>query len=221
MNKFLPITLFTILSTAFHFSAQAQPSLQFIDGIELKSDMVEYGITLPTATEIKVPAEKKKIFSPISSSLKIATEACKSLQFKYAQLMDVDIEDITNLTMFHFVEEWWNTRYRYGGSTKKGIDCSALTGILLGSVYGLALPRTAREQFAASEKIKRENLQEGDLVFFNTRGGVSHVGVYLANDYFVHASVSSGVTISNLNETYYSSKFIGSGRMTTCKENIN
>lgn len=221
MRKFLPIAVFSILLSALHFSARAQPSLKFIDGIELKSDMVEYGITLPVATEIKIVAEKKKTFSPVSSSLKMATEACKSLQFKYAQLMDVDIEDITNLTMFHFVEDWWNTRYRYGGSSKKGIDCSALTGILLGSVYGLVLPRTAREQFAASEKIKRENLQEGDLVFFNTRGGVSHVGVYLANNYFVHASVSDGVTISSLNESYYSKKFIGSGRIKSCKEDIN
>lgn len=221
MKKFLPIAVFTTLFFNLQFSARAQPSLKFINGIELKSDMVEYGNKLPAAAKIKVATEKKNKFSPIATSLKMATEACKSLQFKYAQLMNIDIEDITNLTMFHYVDEWWKTRYRYGGSTKKGIDCSALTGILLGSVYGLALPRTAREQFAASEKIKRENLQEGDLVFFNTRGGVSHVGVYLANNYFVHASVSDGVTISNLNESYYSKKFIGSGRIKSCKENIN
>ena len=84
---------------------------------------------------------------------------------------------------------------------------------LLSTVYGVVMPRTAREQFNRSSKILRNEIKEGDLVFFNTRGGVSHVGVYLANDYFVHASVSSGVTISNLNDSYYSRKYIGAGRV--------
>jgi hypothetical protein len=69
------------------------------------------------------------------------------------------------------------------------------------------------------EKVISDNeLQEGELVFFNTRGGVSHVGVYLFNDYFVHASVKNGVTINNLNEAYYKKKYIGSGRVKTSKD---
>jgi cell wall-associated NlpC family hydrolase len=75
------------------------------------------------------------------------------------------------------------------------------------------LPRTARNQYAACNKVKREDLLEGDLVFFNTRGGVSHVGIYLGNGYFAHSSVHSGVTVSSLNDKYYSSKFIIGGRL--------
>ena len=142
----------------------------------------------------------------------MATEACNAMQFKYAQLMDTEIEAISNLALFSFIEEWWNTSYRYGGTTKKGIDCSALTSLLLSTVYAIGIPRTARDQYAACDKIDRNELQEGDLVFFNTRGGISHVGVYLSNDHFVHASTSNGVTISSLNDDYYSKRFLGAGR---------
>ena len=134
--------------------------------------------------------------------------------------MNVEVETMTNTKLLKFMDEWWATRYRYGGTTKKGIDCSSLTGTLLKDVYGVSVPRTAREQYRVSTKLKREELIEGDFVFFNTRGGVSHVGIYLANGYFLHSSVQSGVTISSLNETYYNKKYIGGGRPTTEKEEI-
>ncbi len=99
-----------------------------------------------------------------------------------------------------------------GGTTKRGIDCSALTGSLLMAVYGFAVPRTARQQYKATGHIDKEDLKEGDLVFFNTHGGVSHVGLYLENNYFVHASSSQGVTISCLEDPYYAKRFICGGR---------
>ena len=207
MNKLFPIIIFSLFIT----KASAQPHIKFIDGIDLKADAVEYGVEEPQARI--APKMGLLTVAPVTKSLKLATEACKSIQFKYAQLMDMDIEDITNFTMFHFVEDWLKTRYRYGGTTKAGIDCSAFTGLLLATVSGIKVPRTAKQQYAASKKISREEIKEGDLVFFNTRGGVSHVGVYLANDYFVHASSSEGVTISNLNDEYYSRRYIGSGRV--------
>jgi lipoprotein Spr len=139
-------------------------------------------------------------------------EKLSSLQYKYAMMMDVDVESLKNLTLLGFIDDWFGTRYRYGGETKRGIDCSALTGALLLAVYGFNMPRTAREQYEATEHISKNELKEGDLVFFNTRGGVSHVGVYLDNDYFVQAS-SHGVTISNLDDHYYSKRFICGGRV--------
>ena len=206
------IVVFTCTLSAITNHLFAQPSLKFIDGIEINSEAVSYTSSAP-AREHNNTAPAKKYSSPTFSAAKLATEACKTLQFKYAQLLDTEIETLNNFALFQFIEEWWNIAYRYGGTNKKGIDCSALTGLLLSSVYAIALPRTAREQYAASKKITRVELAEGDLVFFNTRGGVSHVGVYLCNDYFVHASVANGVTISSLNETYYNNKYIGAGRM--------
>jgi hypothetical protein len=135
------------------------------------------------------------------------------LQFKYAIMLDENVESMNNLALLQFIDEWFGTRYKYGGSTKSGIDCSAFTCTLQNSVYGKTLPRTSREQFDQSQKIPSESLQPGDLVFFNTRGGVSHVGIYVSNNKFVHASTSYGVTISDLNDEYYKRRFVGAGRL--------
>ncbi len=142
-----------------------------------------------------------------------ATEQCSPIQFKYAQILDREVETITNTYLFNFIDEWWAVRYRYGGTTMRGVDCSSYTGQLLYTVYAVSMPRTARAQYGVTSRVRKDELQEGDLVFFNTRGFVSHVGIYLGNGYFTHSSCSKGVTINNLNESYYSKKFISGGRV--------
>ncbi len=187
---------------------------QFIEGIEIKKQnevsMPSFSKPVKTTLSNTIVSAKKLNTEDFGSSI----EECTSLQFKYAQLMDMEVEVIKNNTLYGSIEGWWATRYRYGGTTKKGIDCSAYVGELLRSAYNINPPRTARAQYAVCEKITKDNLQEGDLVFFNTRGGISHVGMYLGNNYFTHSSTTNGVTISNLNDTYYSRKFICGGRMT-------
>ncbi|MEX1201803.1 MAG: NlpC/P60 family protein [Ferruginibacter sp.] len=211
MKNLMFMVVATFVSSAISLNAKGQTSLKFIDGIELKPAVSEFSTALPKPEVIVI----KSIPNPVKKSVvegTLSTEACGKIQFKYAQLLNIEIESIINFTLFQFIEDWWRTSYRYGGTGKNGIDCSALTGLLFSTVYGISLPRTAREQYNKSKKIKRQHLSEGDLVFFNTRGGVSHVGVYLSNDYFVHASTSNGVTISSLNDAYYSKKYIGGGR---------
>lgn len=134
-------------------------------------------------------------------------------QFKYAIRLDVPVELIQNKALYDFIDDWWGVPYRMGGMTQKGIDCSAFMQTLFFGVFALKLPRTAREQKTVTEWIPMNDLREGDLVFFNTRGGVSHVGMYLHNNKFVHASTSSGVMISDLNDSYWSRKLIGAGRI--------
>ena len=128
-------------------------------------------------------------------------------------LLDVDVEALKNISLLGFIENWIGTHYCMGGSAKRGIDCSAFTGSLLMTVYGFAVPRTAREQYKATQHIRKDELKEGDLVFFNTHGGVSHVGLYLENNYFVHSSTSQGVTISSLGDSYYAKRFICGGKV--------
>lgn len=201
-------------------SIPAKKSTQFIEGIEIKRDATTPAEadmwTVPVKKTVLVTTNTKAAVIASSNNTAAATiESSSSLHFKYAQLLDVEVETITNTKLFAAIEDWWATRYRYGGTTKKGIDCSAFTGTLISEAFGLSLPRTAREQYAQCEKIAKENLSEGDLVFFNTRGGVSHVGVYLGNSYFVHSSVHSGVTINSLDDDYYSRKYIGGGKVIT------
>ena len=152
------------------------------------------------------------IINSVLASSNALIERLTGIQFKYAMMLNVDVESLKNLSLLGLIDRWFGVRYKMGGTTKKGIDCSALTSTLLLAIYGLELPRTARQQYNATEHIYKEDLKQGDLVFFNTHGGVSHVGVYIANNYFVHASSSHGVTISNLDEAYYARRFICGGR---------
>ena len=198
-------------------SITSKKSIQFIEGIEIKREAQvaeDFDIWATPVKKPVIPTEEIKITD--NSAVTISASAIESfspLQFKYAQLMDLEVEFLTNIKLYEALEDWWATRYRYGGTTKKGIDCSAFTGALINKAFGLTLPRTARNQYAECTKISRGNLLEGDLVFFNTQGGVSHVGVYLGNGYFTHASVHSGVTINSLDDSYYSRKYIGGGRI--------
>ncbi|WP_207494383.1 C40 family peptidase [Aridibaculum aurantiacum] len=136
------------------------------------------------------------------------------LQLKYAIMLDANVEKLNNVSMLKTIDEWWGTRYCMGGSTKSCIDCSAFTQTVMQSVYNLNIPRTAQEQFNYTERINLEDLNEGDLVFFQTSGrSISHVGVYLLNNKFVHAATSGGVMVSDLNDSYWQPRFKGAGRV--------
>lgn len=139
------------------------------------------------------------------------------LQLKYSVIIGVPVDKLNNINLLDLMDQWWGTKYCMGGTTENCLDCSAFTQILFRDVYNTSLPRTAQEQYNASEKIVDDQLQEGDLVFFHTSGrkgkSITHVGVYLQNNKFVHAATSGGVMISDLNEKYWQPKFRGGGRM--------
>ena len=104
--------------------------------------------------------------------------------------------------------------YRYGGTTKTGLDCSGLTRTVYANAMNLTLPRSTTEQFNSGIPVEKQQLQFGDLVFFNTTGRTpSHVGIYIEADLFAHASVTSGVTFSSLESTYYRNRFVGARRI--------
>lgn len=116
--------------------------------------------------------------------------------------------------LFDFIHEWWGTKYVYGGTSKKGIDCSAFTLKLFYDVYNVKLPRTASEQYKLTKRIKREELKDGDLVFFRTNYmSTWHVGVYLTDGWFIHSKGRVGVTFDNLDNPKYDRLYYGAGRI--------
>lgn len=106
--------------------------------------------------------------------------------------------------------EWAGTRYRMGGTTKRGIDCSAFMQTAFLEAYGMSLPRSTTEQRYLGHKISKQELKKGDLVFFR---GNNHVGLYIGNNQFMHASTSQGVTISSLDEDYWARTYTQSRRI--------
>ena len=119
--------------------------------------------------------------------------------------------------------KYLNTPYKYGGNSLKGIDCSAFTQSVFKNTNLYDLNRSAREQFKQGIHIdNRDDLKFGDLVFFNTRRRVKpgHVGIYIGDNLFAHASSKLGVTISSLDYDYYSKRFMGARRLDTLEDLI-
>jgi cell wall-associated NlpC family hydrolase len=109
--------------------------------------------------------------------------------------------------------EWEGTPYLLGGTGMNGIDCSAFTQVVYRDFFGLSLPRNTRQQLSEGQGVRRNHIRPGDLVFFRTGRRTLHVGIAMENGDFLHASVSSGVMISNLSESYWGGKFMGVRRV--------
>jgi cell wall-associated NlpC family hydrolase len=103
--------------------------------------------------------------------------------------------------------EWKGVRYRIGGLSKSGIDCSGFAYLTFRSKLGITLPRSTRQQARLGSFVKKKNLQTGDLLFFKTGVTTRHVGIYLEKHRFLHASTSKGVIISNLDDDYWKSHY--------------
>jgi cell wall-associated NlpC family hydrolase len=112
--------------------------------------------------------------------------------------------------------KYLDTPYKYGGSSKNGIDCSAFTQAIFQNTFSVDLLRSARDQYTQGAVIdNREELHFGDLIFFNTRKRVrpGHVGIYIGDNLFAHSSSKNGVIVSSLDLDYYSKRFMGGRRL--------
>ena len=122
--------------------------------------------------------------------------------------------DDDNQDLYETVNSWLGVPYKYGGTDRNGIDCSAFVGTVFREVYGVTLHRTSNDMLQDVTLIGRSQLREGDLLFFtNSRGKVSHVGIYLKNNLFAHSSTSNGVSVSKLDSKYWSQHFYKGGRV--------
>jgi probable lipoprotein NlpC len=155
-----------------------------------------------TKTKKKAPIADTTNSKVVQYNLKLM---CNKLQIPYDSSYNLDL-------LFESLE-WIGSPYRYGQCSKDGTDCSGFTKSIYKDVFGADLARSSGAIFTQCNPVKKDKLQHGDMVFFKIgRHGISHVGVYLGYDYFIHASTQSGVIISSLEEHYYKRHYYSGGR---------
>lgn len=122
-----------------------------------------------------------------------------------------------DLKLYTEAAQWLGVPYKYGGNTPQGVDCSGLTCQIYRKVYHKQLERTVAGMYKKNcRKISRKSLRPGDLVFFNTaktRKSVSHVGIFLKKNIFIHATTGSGVRLNTLDDAYYKKRWISGGKV--------
>ncbi|MDR0825202.1 MAG: C40 family peptidase [Prevotella sp.] len=132
-------------------------------------------------------------------------------------LSNMDKDDDKNMPLYAEASLWLGVPYRYGGLSRKGLDCSGLTFLIYQRVYGKKIPRTTADLSKMKmNKISKQDLKTGDLVFFATsadKNRISHVGIYLKEGRFIHASTSKGVIVSSLMDGYYDHTWKRGGRL--------
>ena len=139
-------------------------------------------------------------------------EAC--IQLKQHELIDSlsnVYEQLDNLILYNELikvfDDWKGVKYKWGGDSKSGIDCSALTRRVYRKVFSYELPRVSVDQAKQGKIVRRENLKPGDILFFRPRNRVNHTAVYVGNSLFINASSSKGVVMSSLDNKYWGKYF--------------
>lgn len=152
---------------------------------------------------------ERKDNSPESTEVSTNT-----IQSKYSTLLHVEKNAIQQINLYRLIDEWYSTPYKYGGCDKSGVDCSNFTSILYQEIYKKTIKGSSSSIYNQCVPVSKTELQEGDLVFFKIgKQTVSHIGIYLQNNKFVHATTQRGVIISDLNEPYYLRYFYAGGRL--------
>lgn len=132
----------------------------------------------------------------------------------YYTPLPIPVHEAKLMGMLETISTLLGTVYTYGGASATGFDCSGFVQYVYRSAFGVSLPRTSRELSNWGRRVSRSGLRRGDLVFFRIDGSrIDHVGIYIDNDLFVHASSSRGVTMSNLNNSYYKRHFARATRL--------
>lgn len=170
---------------------------------------------------VKVEKEKGYLAPTVSSELtEIEKKPVAEIELVsyFESLTGIEIDSDANIQLYDMLIQWLGVPHRLGGTDKNGIDCSALVKHIFSEVYNYDLNRSSYEMLRDVKTIRKQQLKEGDLVFFTTvRNRVSHVGIYLKDNKFVHASSSRGVIISSMEETYWQRTFHSAGRVKSFK----
>jgi len=196
----------------------------FVSTISLQSCVTNYVVSKPAtytkeyktdaklaAIDTKIENDKKLLINSFISEKAVALANAKN-SLKNSEIAKAIKHNKTIDNILAEAQTYIGTPYRYGGMTRKGIDCSAFVLSVFGAAAGLTLPRVAASQSQEGEAIDKENLQKGDLIFFSHGKRISHVGIVEnvteeGEIMFIHAATSKGVMISSLNDSYWGPKF--------------
>lgn len=166
---------------------------------------------LRSLPDTSILATMGRAFDMVSEKYNQGIEWLSPLAFKYALKLDLPVEELANHQLLSFIDDWYGVKYRFGGDSKTGIDCSAFTRKLLSEVFSISVGRVVPDQLKAGIEIPKSELRMGDLIFFKTstghRKGLTHVGFYLGNGNFVHAATNRGVVFDNIEKDYYKKAF--------------
>lgn len=138
----------------------------------------------------------------------------------YSKIFGTNFTGTEDKKLLDELSTWMGTPYVFGGKSKQGTDCSGMVQSVYKTVYNISLYRTASDIVKNCDMINKKNLQSGDLVFFKIKSNkITHIGIYLADNKFIHASSSKGVTVNDLTESYYSKYFYSGGRVKNTNKN--
>lgn len=190
LTGFLCLVLFARCETLRNFMARDLEDEDFIIGQLYADELVK---------------ETPVIAAPVQTP-KTDAEGCQNA-------LGLECTGDDNAKLYETVNSWLGVPYKYGGTDRSGIDCSAFVGAVYREVYGITLQRTCNDMLREVHLIGREQLREGNLLFFtNSKGKVSHVGIYLKDGLFAHSSTSNGVSVSRLDNKYWQDHFYKGGR---------
>jgi cell wall-associated NlpC family hydrolase len=133
---------------------------------------------------------------------------------EYSKKLGVELNGNEDKLLIVEIASWLNVPYKYGGKSKEGTDCSGFTTAVYKNLYNIDLYRSSEDQLKNVDIVEKSSIKEGDLLFFKISGDkISHVGLYIAKNKFIHASTKRGIVINDLTEEYYSKTFYKAGRV--------
>jgi cell wall-associated NlpC family hydrolase len=133
---------------------------------------------------------------------------------EYSKKLGVELNGNEDKLLIAEIAGWLNVPYKYGGKSKEGTDCSGFTTAVYKNLYNIDLYRSSEDQMKNVDIVEKSSIKEGDLLFFKISGDkISHVGLYISKNKFMHASTKRGVVINDLTEEYYTKTFYKAGRV--------
>ena len=193
--------LFIFILTIYLFTGCSNKN--FVENVDMSNK--NSNSTFRSASLEKTMNNKESRYSKYKK-LNKKTQAKNNTFEDYANSDDFTSKNILNEELYDFYSQWEGVRYKLGGDSKSGIDCSAFIRKAFEEKFDLEMPRTTELQSEVGKEISKDELEVGDLVFFRT-GRSRHVGIYIEDGKFMHASTSSGVTISDLSNSYFNKNY--------------